>query len=92
MTKKIDLCLQATIGKPKRISASVRKLIVDYRREHSRKPHCVQDRIVELLGDIPRIELFGREERAGWDIFGNEYIFLINERFRFKGWILNWIV
>ena len=43
------------------------------RGEHSRKPAQVRDRIVELLGDRPRIELFARERVAGWEGHGNEY-------------------
>ena len=43
------------------------------RGEHSRKPAIVRDRIVELLGDRPRIELFARERVPGWDGFGDEY-------------------
>jgi len=43
------------------------------RNEHSRKPAIVRDRIVELLGDRPRIELFARERIEGWDGFGDEY-------------------
>lgn len=39
---------------------------------HSRKPPEVRDRIVELLGDRPRIELFSRESVAGWDRWGNQ--------------------
>lgn len=42
-------------------------------RKHSRKPPIVRDRIVELLGDRPRIELFARERVAGWDGWGDEY-------------------
>lgn len=39
---------------------------------HSRKPPEVRERIVELLGDVPRIELFARERVPGWDAWGNE--------------------
>lgn len=39
---------------------------------HSAKPPEVRDRIVELLGDVPRIELFARERAEGWDAWGNE--------------------
>lgn len=41
-------------------------------REHSRKPDEVRDKIVELCGDLPRIELFARQRIEGWDCFGNE--------------------
>lgn len=39
---------------------------------HSRKPDEVRQRIVQLLGDVPRIELFARERADGWDAWGNE--------------------
>lgn len=42
------------------------------RREHSRKPDEVRDRIVALMGDVPRIELFARQSAPGWDSWGNE--------------------
>lgn len=41
--------------------------------EHSRKPAETRDRIVGTLGDRPRVELFSREEIAGWDGHGNQY-------------------
>ena len=67
-----EMCLLATKGHPKRISKSVKQLVVDVRRAHSRKPDCVRDRIVELWGDLPRIELFARQRTEGWDVWGNE--------------------
>ena len=67
-----EICLLATRGKPKRISKSVRQLIVAPRREHSRKPDEARERIVELLGDVPRVELFARQTPPGWDVWGNE--------------------
>jgi len=39
---------------------------------HSRKPIEVRDRIVQMLGDLPRIELFARRKVEGWDSWGNE--------------------
>ena len=67
-----EICLLATKGKPKRISRSVHQVVIDKIREHSRKPDCVRDRIVELCGDLPRIELFAREKTKGLDVWGNE--------------------
>ena len=43
------------------------------RGAHSRKPAIVRDKIVELLGDRPRIELFARERVEGWTGWGDEY-------------------
>lgn len=41
-------------------------------RKHSQKPPEVRDKIVELMGDLPRIELFAREAAPGWDAWGDE--------------------
>jgi N6-adenosine-specific RNA methylase IME4 len=67
-----EVCLIGTKGKPKRNSASVHQVVYDPIREHSRKPDCVRDRIVQLCGDLPRIELFARQKTDGWDAWGNE--------------------
>ena len=61
-------CLIATKGNPKRISAKIHQVIIDKIREHSRKPDEVRKRIVELMGDLPRIELFARQRFDGWDV------------------------
>lgn len=39
---------------------------------HSTKPDAARQRIVELLGDVPRIELFARQKAEGWDAWGDE--------------------
>tara|TARA_R110002020_G_scaffold474946_2_gene708021 strand:- start:179 stop:781 length:603 start_codon:yes stop_codon:yes gene_type:complete len=67
-----ELCLLGTRGKPSRQSASVKRLVIAPRRQHSRKPEEVADRIVDLMGDLPRIELFARAPRPGWAVWGNE--------------------
>lgn len=67
-----ELCLIATKGKPKRISKSVQQIIDAPVREHSRKPDEARERIVRLCGDIPRIELFARQQADGWDCWGKE--------------------
>jgi site-specific DNA-methyltransferase (adenine-specific) len=68
----VELCLLATKGKPKRIDKGVRQLVVSKIREHSRKPDEVRNRIIRLLGDLPRIELFARNRVDGWDCYGNQ--------------------
>lgn len=65
-------CLIAAKGKPKRISKSVFQLVFSPIRGHSQKPDIVKSKIIELLGDLPRIELFAREKTEGWDVWGNE--------------------
>ena len=37
-----------------------------------KKPDEVRNKIVQMCGDIPRIELFARERFDGWDAWGNE--------------------
>ena len=67
-----ELCLLATRGQPKRVSKSVRQIIDAPIRRHSEKPAETRERIVELMGDLPRIELFAREKTDGWAVWGNE--------------------
>ena len=67
-----EMCLLATKGKPKRVGGNVDRLVVSERREHSRKPDRIRNDIIELCGDLPRIELFARQKFDGWDAWGNE--------------------
>ena len=67
-----EICLLATKGKPHRKSNKVHQFIISPIREHSRKPNEAREKIVELMGDIPRLELFAREKTNGWDVWGNE--------------------
>lgn len=67
-----EYVLLATKGHPKRVSASVQQVVFEPVQEHSKKPDIVRDHIVELMGDLPRIELFARQKVEGWDCWGNE--------------------
>lgn len=67
-----EICLLATKGKPQRKSAKVSQLIISPIDKHSKKPDIVREKIVELIGDLPRIELFARQTTPGWEVFGNE--------------------
>lgn len=67
-----EVCLLGVKGHPKRISNKVSQLIVSPLGRHSQKPEETRQRIVELMGDLPRVELFAREETPGWDVWGNE--------------------
>jgi N6-adenosine-specific RNA methylase IME4 len=64
-------CLLATRGKPKRLNADVRQGIIAPRRQHSRKPDGVHERIERLVAG-PYLELFARQRRPGWECWGNE--------------------
>jgi N6-adenosine-specific RNA methylase IME4 len=79
-----EFCLIATKGTPKRIAKNVSQIIDASIGVHSRKPPEVREKIVKLMGDIPRVELFARDrnelfdEYIGWDVWGNEAINSIN--------------
>lgn len=66
-----EMCLLGTRGKPKRIHKDVRQLIVAPRREHSRKPDEIYERIERLVPG-PYLEMFARQQRNGWDSWGDE--------------------
>ena len=67
-----EICLLATRGHPKRQSPNVHQVILSHIEEHSRKPAEARRRIVALMGDVPRVELFARQTPPGWDVWGNE--------------------
>lgn len=67
-----EICLLATKWNPKRVSAWVHQIIDEPIREHSRKPDIVRDKIVELMWDLPRIELFARSKTPWRDVRWNE--------------------
>lgn len=74
--KGTEICLLGIRGKPRKFikSHKIRQLVEVQRdrTKHSQKPDEVRNRIVEFLGDLPRIELFARQRVEGWDAWGNE--------------------
>ena len=73
MKSGVELCLLATKGKDahKLVKRhNVRAYIESPRLEHSKKPDEIRNRIVELVGDLPRVELFAREKTEGWTSIG----------------------
>lgn len=53
-------------------SHAVHQVILSPIEHHSKKPDIVRDKIIELCGDVKRIELFAREKIIGWDSWGDE--------------------
>lgn len=49
-----------------------KNIIFSNQRKHSQKPDEVKDLIVNSSGDLPRIELFARQNTEGWDTWGND--------------------
>lgn len=70
-----EICLFATKGNMSKYlkKRNVRQLVEATRGKHSEKPNEVRQRIVEMFGnDLPKVELFARENFDGWDAWGNE--------------------
>lgn len=63
--------LIGTIGKPK-TTPVVRSCVMAAVREHSRKPDEAFTEAERLMPFAKRLELFSRQERPGWDVFGDE--------------------
>jgi len=68
-----EMCLIGVMGDIARnqIATNVRELVIAPLGDHSQKPPETYDRIERLVHG-PYLELFGRNEREGWDTFGNE--------------------
>lgn len=65
-------CFIGVKGKPKPIVNNIPQVVMTPITKHSEKPNYVRDKIVKLMGDIPRVELFARKKFEGWDSWGNE--------------------
>lgn len=66
-----EICLLGVRGKPKRIAKNVHSVILSPVEHHSKKPDEIRKRIVDLMGNVSRIELFAREKSEGWVCLGN---------------------
>jgi site-specific DNA-methyltransferase (adenine-specific) len=71
--KSCEFCYIGKRGKyivdnPCRVS----QIINECKKEHSHKPDCIRQYIVQMVGDKPKIELFARQRYDGWDCYGNE--------------------
>jgi N6-adenosine-specific RNA methylase IME4 len=67
-----EFCLLGTRWRTplERTSRSIPQLVFAPRTTHSEKPAVVRERITELYGELPRIELFSRHVVPGWDRHG----------------------
>lgn len=72
--KGSEICLLGTRGKMTQHlkSRNVRQLVEAQRGEHSQKPIIIRQKIIEMFGELPKIELFARQKTEGWDVWGNE--------------------
>ena len=67
-----ELCLIAVKGHVERLRADISQVVESPVEKHSKKPDIVRGKIIELVGALPRIELFARQKTQGWDSWGNE--------------------
>ncbi len=74
-----EFCLVAIKGNPYWENTTERDIINEARREHSRKPDAFFS-MVEKITIGRRLEYFSREQRNGWDVFGND-----TEKFELAG-------
>jgi len=76
---QIEVCLFGIKGNIKAFHCQKPNFIQSKVREHSRKPDQLYGIIEELKLD-PKIELFARQRREGWDCYGNELSDTIQKR------------
>ncbi len=72
--KSWEICLigiKGIMGKHKIVN-NIQGLVIEERTIHSKKPEEVRKRIEKLFGNLKRIELFARNKKEGWDVWGNE--------------------
>jgi len=74
-----EFCLVGIKGNPYWENTTERDIINEARREHSRKPDAFFS-MVEKITLGRRLEYFSREQRNGWDVFGND-----TEKFELAG-------
>lgn len=54
------------------LDRGIRKEFWSPLREHSRKPDEVRNWLVKLYGNVPRLEMFARQQTSGWETWGNQ--------------------
>ena len=69
--KNAEYCLLARRGNARRVAKDVHEVIISPVREHSRKPDEAYERM-ERYAEGPYLELFGRQSRPNWTVWGNE--------------------
>jgi len=58
------------IPRVKETKGKIKQVHTSPRLKHSEKPPGVRDKIISMMGDRPRIELFSRKVVEGWDSTG----------------------
>ena len=66
----IEICLLGMRGHIKAVDKTVPQILMHPRLGHSVKPPLIRDRIVQLFGDLTRLEIFARQTTPGWETMG----------------------
>lgn len=64
--------LLAMRGSLRVLNHSINQVVTARIEQHSKKPAIFRDFIIKLFGDLPKIELFARDEAEGWSSWGDE--------------------
>ena len=67
-----EFCFIGTRGKYMNLKRGINQILIEPKTLHSRKPNEIRKRIIEMCGYLPRLELFAREQKEGFDVFGDE--------------------
>ena len=65
-----EYCLIGLKGTITRKDKTISEIIYLPKEQHSRKPAIVRKLITQLVGNLPRIELFATQKTKGWDSWG----------------------
>lgn len=65
-----ELVLLGKRGSPKRVTRNIKQIVMAPVSRHSAKPLIIKEKIVELMGNKKRIEIFAREKTPGWTSLG----------------------
>jgi N6-adenosine-specific RNA methylase IME4 len=68
---QVEVCFLGVRGNIKAFRSQEPNFIQTKARAHSQKPDHLYG-IIETLNLNPKIELFAREQREGWDTWGNQ--------------------
>jgi len=68
---QVEILLMGIKGKIKAFRIQKANIIQAKVRKHSQKPDEFYE-LIEMTGLEPKIELFARNKRPGWDVWGNE--------------------
>ena len=67
-----EFCFIGTKGKYLNLKRGINQILIETKTIHSKKPNEIRKRIIDMCGNLPKLELFARNQFEDWDVFGNE--------------------